>query len=217
VAPDANKIEIKQAIELRFNVSVVSVNTLNFLGKTKQQRGRIAPIAVAMWFMSMDLVPWIFGADWSDWDQRRIVSLWFGLAMLLVAWLVDIRTEGDFAFWLHLFGLIAFWGGLTLLKSDSELSKALYCLINIGLLALGVFLQRRAYAVFGAFGVAFYLQHLADHVFQDSLLYPFALSFIGLLILGAGLLYHKRQDDIANALQRLLPPGFQKFRPRHAR
>jgi large subunit ribosomal protein L23 len=41
VAPDANKIEIKQAIELRFNVSVVSVNTLNFLGKTKQQRGRM--------------------------------------------------------------------------------------------------------------------------------------------------------------------------------
>ena len=34
----------------------------------------MAPIAVALWFMSMDLVPWIFGEDWSSWEQRKIVS-----------------------------------------------------------------------------------------------------------------------------------------------
>ena len=92
----------------------------------------VAPIAVALWFMSMDLVPWVFGEDWDSWDQRKIVSLWFGLAMLLVAWAVDLRARGDFAFWLHLFGLLAFWCGLTLLDSDSELAKALYCLVNLG-------------------------------------------------------------------------------------
>jgi hypothetical protein len=84
----------------------------------------VAPIAFALWFMSMDLVPWVFGADWDSWEQRRIVSLWFGLAMLLVAWAVDVRAQGDFAFWLHPFGLLAFWCGLTLLDSDSKLAQS---------------------------------------------------------------------------------------------
>ena len=38
VRPDANKIEIRQAIEKIFNVNVVKVNTLNRKGKTKRHR-----------------------------------------------------------------------------------------------------------------------------------------------------------------------------------
>ena len=37
VAPDANKIEIKQAVEAVFDVKVESVNTLRTLGKIKRQ------------------------------------------------------------------------------------------------------------------------------------------------------------------------------------
>ncbi len=37
VSPDANKIEIKKAIEKKFNVHVVSVRTMNYSGKTKTQ------------------------------------------------------------------------------------------------------------------------------------------------------------------------------------
>jgi large subunit ribosomal protein L23 len=36
VHPDANKIEIKAAIEKIFNVTVLQVNTLNVQGKTKR-------------------------------------------------------------------------------------------------------------------------------------------------------------------------------------
>ncbi len=175
-----------------------------------------APIAVALWLMSMNLVPWIFGEDWNSWDQRRAVSLWFGLGMMVLAWWVDVKAREGFAFWLHLFGLMAFWGGLSWSYSDSELSKAIYCLINIGLLGLSVFLQRRAYAVFGAIGIAMYLGHLANNVFEDSLLYPFALSFVGLLILGAGLLYHRKQHVIEAALTTYLPESLQRLRPAHA-
>ena len=167
--------------------------------------------------MSMDLVPWIFGDDWSGWEQRALVSVWFGLAMLAAAWWIDLRARIDFAFWLHLFGLLAFWGGLTMMDSDSELSKAFYCLINVGLLALAVFLQRGAYAVFGALGVVLYLNHLADEVFRDSLLYPFALSLIGLLILGAGLLYQRKRAAIDRALSHHLPAGLRELRPAHTR
>jgi len=176
----------------------------------------IAPIAVALWFLSMDLVPWIFGEAWSGWDQRRIVSLWFGFGMIATAWWVDVKARTDLAFWLHLFGLIAFWGALSATQSGNEFAKAIYCLINIVLLIGAVFLQRRAYAVFGAIGISLYLGHLAGHVFQDSILYPFALSFVGLLILGAGLFYHRHQGAIGIAVHTFLPKGLQHLRPAHA-
>jgi large subunit ribosomal protein L23 len=38
VAGDANKVEIRQAIELIFNVKVTNVNTLNRRGKRKRNR-----------------------------------------------------------------------------------------------------------------------------------------------------------------------------------
>jgi large subunit ribosomal protein L23 len=40
VAPDANKIEIRQAVEAIFGVNVVKVNTLNRPGKRKRNRGK---------------------------------------------------------------------------------------------------------------------------------------------------------------------------------
>ena len=177
----------------------------------------MAPIAVSLWFMSMDLTPWFFGEDWHSWDQRRLVSLWFGLGMIGMAWWVDVKAGSDFAFWLHLFGLLAFWGGLSLMNSDSELGKAIYALINVVLLVASVFLQRRAYAAFGAMGVAGYLGYLSGQVFQDWLLYPFALSLVGLLILGAGVLYYRHQDKIEEGLRSSLPEWLKRLRPAHAR
>ena len=38
VRPDANKIQIKQAIETLFKKKVVSVNTCNYAGKKKRER-----------------------------------------------------------------------------------------------------------------------------------------------------------------------------------
>ncbi len=47
---------------------------------------------------------------------------------------VDQRPcGGNFAFWPYLFGLMAFWGGLSLKDSGSEVAKALYCLLDVGL------------------------------------------------------------------------------------
>ena len=125
-------------------------------------------IAFALWFMSMDLTPWIVGRTDFTWDERRIVSLWFGLAVLVVAYIVDRRERGgDFAFWLHLFGLMAFWGGLSLTNSGSEVGKFLYFVINVGLLLMSVLLGRRVYAVFGTLGIAGYLGHLSYKVFRE--------------------------------------------------
>ena len=40
VRPDANKIEIKKEIEAKYNVNVVSVNTMRYNGKSKSRYTR---------------------------------------------------------------------------------------------------------------------------------------------------------------------------------
>jgi len=177
----------------------------------------VAIMSVALWFMSMDLTPWIFNTSHFDWEMRRIVSIWFGLGILSVAWIVDYTSESrDFGFWLHLFGLLAFWGGITATDGATELGKAIYCLMNVGLLVTAVIIVRRVYAVFGAIGITMYLGHLADVVFKSSLLFPFALSLIGVAVVAAGLAYHRKQRVIAEWLAANLPPAVLRLRPQGA-
>lgn len=51
---------------------------------------------------------------------------------------------------------------------------------------VGVIVVRRVLVVFGAFGVYGYLGYLAYNVFEDSWLFPIALSAIALLIICLG-------------------------------
>ena len=172
----------------------------------------VMPIAVALWFMSMDLSEWFHG-DLFSWEQRRTVSLWFGLGLLLVFLVIDGRTRRDYAFWGYLAGLAAFWGGLTLMDSGSEWGKALYCLINLGLMGLAVLLRRPVFMVFGAMGVAAYLGYLSYEVFADSLLFPVILTLIGLSVIGLGVLYQKRREALSEQLRAQLPERLLQLLP----
>lgn len=177
--------------------------------------------AVALWFMSMDLALWFTRSPqaYDDWDIRRQVSIGFGILMIAGAWAVDvIRRDGaDFPFWIHIFGVMAFWGGMTLTDGGTELQKFLYCLICIGLVGLSVFLNRRVYAVFGALGIATYLGYLSYEVFQDVILFSFALSAIGLGVIALGLLLHRNYAKLAAWLDATMPPSLRWLRPDHAR
>jgi len=172
----------------------------------------VMPIAVALWFMSMDLSEWFHG-DLFSWEQRRTVSLWFGLGLLLVFLVIDGRTRRDYAFWGYLAGLSAFWGGLTLVDSGSEWGKALYCLINLGLMGLAILLRRPVFMVFGAMGVAAYLGYLSYEVFADSLLFPVILTLIGLGVIGLGVLYQKRREAFSEQLRAQLPERLLQLLP----
>ncbi len=166
------------------------------------------PIAVTLWYLSMDLAPFLFGNEDLSWELRKRVSLVFGLLMLLFALWVDLRdrTDKDFAFWIYLFGVLAFWGGLSLLRSDSELGKLVYLGINLGMIFTGALVSRRVFAVFGGLGVAGYLGYLAYGLFSDSLLFPFALSAVGLAVIYAGILWQRHEARIGGAVRRWLPP-----------
>ena len=172
-----------------------------------------APIAFVLWFMSMDLTPIIFGGEDFSYDQRKWVSLFFGLCMLFGSYMVDLKTRNDFAFWGYLFGTLAFWCGLSLMDSNNELSKFVYFLINLAMIGLSIFLQRRVFVVFGGLGVMGYLYHLSSRLFDDSLSFSFALTIAGLLILYLGILITKHGNRIEAWVDTTLPAQLKKLRP----
>ena len=178
--------------------------------------------SVALWFLSMDFALLLLHRQpvqsWdADWDFRRNVSMIFGVAMIAVAWTIDVKWArfGDFGFWLHLFGSLTFWGALSAGSGDA-IGKAIYCAINVALVALAVFLGRRVYAVVGAIGICFYLGYLASDVFKDALAFSFALSAIGLAVIFAGVWLQRRQPAISAFLDAALPPALRVLRPARA-
>lgn len=172
------------------------------------------PAAFCLWFMSMDIAAYIAGDRNFDYNLRRQVSLWFGIVLFLLVWIYELRPrKADFAFWLHLVAAVTFWGGLTFQSSSSEFGKFAYCLINIGLVVLAIYLGRRVYAVFGVIGIMTYLGHLAYEVFKDSLLFPFALSAFGLAMVAAGIWLARRRNRIASWMEAHIPAELMALRP----
>jgi hypothetical protein len=181
----------------------------------------VMPIAVTLWYMSMDFSRLLAGCDsgygCADlWGTYKIISALFGLAVLIVALTVDLRAYRarraghDYAFWLYLAGLMAFWGGLSAMDAGNEWSKFGYLCVNLLLIAVGAVLLRRAFAVFGGLGVAGYLGYLAREVFADSLAFPFALTLIGFAIIGLGILWQHNEQTITRRLRGLLPQRWQE-------
>jgi hypothetical protein len=108
---------------------------------------------------------------------------------------------------------MAFWCGLSLMNSHSEAEKFLYCMINVGLMALSVLLGRKAFIVFGSLGVFGYLGHLSWTVFKDSMMFPFVLTLIGIFVIFLGVKYQKNEKKITEAVIRLIPAGLKPLLP----
>jgi hypothetical protein len=176
----------------------------------------LMPIAVTLWYMSMDLAMLILGPDVKAWDAsawifRKWFSVAFGVAMILFALLVDLRNRSrlDYPFWLYLFGLLTFWGGLTALGSGALAGKLVYLAINLALVFIGAVLGRRTFTVFGAIGMAIALGNLSWTYFRDSWLFPIALTLIGLAIVYAGVWWSRNEARLSAALRVRLPAQVQ--------
>jgi len=177
----------------------------------------VMPVAVTLWYLNMDLAHMLTRQPGFDWRFARNVSLVFGLATCAIAVWVDLRCRlatdprdrQDFAFWLYLFGAIMAWGGLSLHDSDNELGKAVYALINVGLVFLGAAIGRRVFTVLGAIGVAGYLGYLSHKVFADSLLFPFVLTLLGLGTVAAGVWWQRQEARLHARLAAWLPPALR--------
>lgn len=172
----------------------------------------LMPVAVVLWYLSMDLVMLVLPPDllpWSpsEWLLRKWFSLAFGLIVVLVAFWVDLRSRfsGDYAFWLYLFGLLAFWGGLTALGSGQLSGKFVYLASNLTLVLVGAVLVRRTFTVFGALGLAIALGDLSWHFFRSSWLFPLALTAIGVGVIFLGIWWSRNEAGLAARLRAVLP------------
>lgn len=175
------------------------------------------PIAVSAFFMTFDIIPLLTGRDyWSYWAHDwNWVAVAFGTVMILISYLADRRTEEDFSFWGYFFGVLAFWFGLTLMTGGTQLTKFIYCMINLGMMLSSILLERRIFMVFGAMGVFGYLGYLAWDVFKDSIMFPFALCGIGLLLIGFGVVYQLNKQSIQAFVKNLIPEAFRRALPQN--
>jgi hypothetical protein len=179
----------------------------------------VMPVAITIWYMSMDVANALMQNEGFDWKFTRDVSLVFGLGTIAMAMWVDARTRRarsvhwrkDFAFWLYIMGAVMFWSGLTMQDSGSEIGKFVYALINIAMVFGGAAIGRRVFTVFGALGVAGYLGYLSHRVFNNSLMFPFALTLLGLGVVALGVWWQRNETKINARLARYVPVG---LRPR---
>jgi hypothetical protein len=73
------------------------------------------------------------------------------------------------------------------------------------MIVVGAMLSRRVFAVFGGLGAAGYLGHLAYDVFKDSMMFPFVLTIMGLVVICLGIVWQRHEEAISNRLRGLLP------------
>ncbi len=169
------------------------------------------PISIILWYLAIDLSGMLFNSY--DWDLLNNVSLFFGLGLTILAFIIDIRsgTSKDYAFWFYIFGVITFWGGFTAQDLPNESSKLLYMVINLVMIFLGVVINRKIFVIIGALGCSYYLSHLAYQVFKNSYLFPIILSFIGLGIIYLGVAWQKNEVLCMHYLHKILPLSVRQF------
>ncbi len=173
------------------------------------------PVITSLWGMSLDVGSFLLGKPSPAALDMSFIGVWFGLALLAVAYLIDRRTKKDYALWVYVGGLWAFWQGLTTMESDSEIDKFIYCMINIGLMYFSILLVRRVFFVFGFLGILVYLAHLAS-LFNNSLLFPVVLILLGIGIIFLAIQYQHRRNTIERSIVGMLPDILRRLLPRES-
>jgi hypothetical protein len=170
------------------------------------------PTAIGFIWTWMHAVMVLAGGRPSEWTTNTHLML-SGLFVLAVGFVIDRRTDEDFAFWVYLIGAGHFWAGLTSFPDDDGLAWFAYFFVNLLLMVTSILLQRRLFMAFGALGVFIYLGYLGFEVFEDSLLFPFVLSFVGLAIMGVAVWYQKHRQSVEESVIGALPESVRKRLP----
>ena len=169
-------------------IATISVGCL-FLGLQVHFPFLLFPISWMLWFLSMDLAP--FFPEWyKGWrgmfEARRLLSVVFGLVMIITGRLAELKlgSDPDFGFWLYLFGLIVFWFSVTFDFPEYELHGSLYLLLNIALCLAGSHLNRTTFHVFSTVGVMIYTVGVYANLIKPQQSFPLwalkAFSAVGL-------------------------------------
>lgn len=101
--------------------------------------------------------------------------------------------------------------GEALQHINSELGRFGYFVVNLLMIIVGALLLRRVFVIFGSLGAFYYLSYLANYVFRDSWLFPFALTLIGIAVIALGAYWQKHERTISAKVRSYLPQSLQNF------
>jgi hypothetical protein len=175
------------------------------------------PLSISLWYMSMDITSILLNKNNLSFDEKEMISIIFGFVVLLGSYALDKKYEDlDFAFWTYLTGALSLWGGLSslLMFRDSVLAQFSYCLINVFLIVIAIYLRRRIFLVLGAIGILYYLDRLIFLIFKDSYGFPTFLALLGIFILFLGVKYQKNKKSFESYVESCFPRFLTKWRPK---
>jgi hypothetical protein len=163
----------------------------------------MAPIAYSLWFLSMDITPLLQGKlGEPNMDERRFVSLAFGVLMTTLAIFIDKRfgrAKGDFGFWLCLFGGLLICTSMnSILYENKSFGRYLAVLFNVAVMLAGVGLRRKTFVVLGGLG---YLLSFVTLFWQLNELAKVILVLIHLFVMALGVLLQRKAFTVIGAIQ----------------
>jgi hypothetical protein len=184
-------------------VAAISVIRMPFL---------VMPVSVTLWYLCMDLAQRVVHGQ-SDgyhpgyFETYRNMSLWFGLVVLAIGFATDLflhKKERGFAFWLYLSGMATFWGALASMDSTNEVSKLMFCLLNVGFVLLSGVIRQGVFSWFGYVGIAMYMFHISTTIFKEAALFPIACVVTGLVFMVFGWLWKQFEPTVVGSVRRAL-------------
>jgi hypothetical protein len=170
-----------------------------------------AALCASVWFALMLAAPLAFGPS-PSWDQRALLSALGGVVAMGTGVSLDGRTRYDHSFWLYLAGLAAFCGGVGTMEAESGLSQLLLGSVNAALVLVALALRRRAFALFGAVGVAGVLGHAADGALEPVAV-PFAIAAIAAAAAAGAIAYRRMAPAWEEALAARFPEPLRRLLP----
>ena len=170
-------------------------------------------ISVAAWFFSMDIVALLSNIHSLSWEDRVDITKAFGFCMIAVGYFVDLKFKRDYAFWLYLFGSLTFLSGLSSFHRSDVFGFALLGFASVLMILFSLFINRNVILVFGSIGLIQLLSRLSWELFRDSVLFPFALTAIGVVLILAGIFFQKNRKYIDESIIQKLPAFILALRP----
>lgn len=169
------------------------------------------PICYAMWYLSMDIVPFCLGQTVvPTHGMRNFATFVFALLMLGYALKLENNKQNseDYSHWLYIFGATMLWGLtfsiLAQFKWYNEFAYLLIAIFNFGYMFISILLRRKVFMVWGAIGFWAYLGRLAFQIFKNTPIFPIVLVIFGLLIIFFGIHYSKNCKTLEDKLRKII-------------
>lgn len=144
-------------------------------------------------------------------DDRAVMALAIGAALVLVGIVLDVSGRRREAFWFHVFGLLAAAGGLVWFTADPDGDPSRgwipMLIVSVLLLISAEPVRRATWAVYGVLGFYAALVHYLMRGLNEDR-WPFALLLLvlGLTIFAAGMVTHRYGRTWRGRLVRRPPP-----------